>query len=57
MRDLEPLRDRMRQDALRRADLLDDVAHRGELGWQRIPEAPRTAINARLERMPPRLLM
>jgi hypothetical protein len=29
------LRDRMGQDALRLAGLLDDVAQRRELGWQR----------------------
>jgi len=34
-RDLEPLRDRMRQDALALADFLDDVSHRDELVWQR----------------------
>jgi hypothetical protein len=31
------LRDRMRQDAQALADLLDNVAHRGELGWQQRP--------------------
>jgi hypothetical protein len=34
-RNLEPLRDHMRQDALALAGLLDVVAERGELGWQR----------------------
>jgi hypothetical protein len=29
------LRDRMRQDALRCSDLLDDIAERGELDWLR----------------------
>jgi hypothetical protein len=34
-RDLELLRDCMRQDALALAGFLDDVALRAELGWQR----------------------
>jgi hypothetical protein len=50
------LRDRMQQDALRRADLLDDIAERGELDWLRRSDE-RTEVHARLERMPPRSLM
>jgi hypothetical protein len=46
----------MQQDALRRADLLDDIAERGELDWLRRSDE-RTEVHARLERMPPRLLM
>ena len=55
-RDLEPLRDGMWQDALALADLLYGIAERGELGWQRRADE-RIEVHARLERMPPHLLM
>jgi hypothetical protein len=57
-RGLELLRDRMRQDAVALADLLDDVAERRELGWQRrsgeglepqFPDIPTmSALNAQV---------